>query len=43
MEKAGWRYEKDTHFYNLDVVYYALSQEAWQPDDSFYSLRLRSP
>lgn len=36
MEKAGLRYEKDAHFYNLDVVYYALSREAWQPDDFFY-------
>lgn len=24
MEKAGLKYEKDAHFYNLDVVYYAL-------------------
>jgi ribosomal-protein-alanine N-acetyltransferase len=38
MEKAGLMYEKDAHFYNLDVVYYALVREAWQPDDSLYIL-----
>lgn len=39
MEKAGLKYEKDAQFYNLDVVYYALVREAWQPDDSLYILR----
>lgn len=39
MEKAGLKYEKDAYFYNLDVVYYAIAQEAWQPDDSWYILR----
>ena len=39
MEKAGLKYEKDAHFYNLDVVYYALAQKAWQPDESLYILR----
>lgn len=39
MEKAGLKYEKDAHFYNLDVVYYALWREGWQPDDSLYILR----
>lgn len=39
MEKAGLEYEKDAHFYNLDVVYYALVREAWQPDDFLYILR----
>lgn len=39
MEKAGLKYEKDAHFYNLDVVYYALSREAWHQDDSLYILR----
>jgi ribosomal-protein-alanine N-acetyltransferase len=36
MEKAGLKYEKDAHYYNLDVVYYALSRSAWQPDDTLY-------
>lgn len=39
MEKAGLKYEKDAHFYNLDVVYYALARKAWQPDVSLYILR----
>lgn len=39
MEKAGLKYEKDAYFYNLDVLYYALSREAWQPDDSPYILQ----
>lgn len=39
MEKAGLKYEKDAYFYNLDVVYYALVREAWQPDDFLYILR----
>lgn len=38
MEKAGLKYEKDAHFYNLDVVYCAIAQEVWQPDDSWYIL-----
>jgi ribosomal-protein-alanine N-acetyltransferase len=39
MEKAGLKYEKDAHFYNLDVVYYALRRQTWQPDDFLYILR----
>lgn len=39
MEKAGLKYEKDAHLYDLDVVYYTLAREAWQPDDSLYILR----
>jgi RimJ/RimL family protein N-acetyltransferase len=39
MEKIGMKYEKDAHFYNLDVVYYALARSTWQVDDSFYILR----
>lgn len=36
MEKVGLRYEKNAHFYNLDVVYYAISRQQWRPDDSPY-------
>jgi ribosomal-protein-alanine N-acetyltransferase len=39
MEKAGLKYEKDAYFYNLDVVYYTLSREAWKPDNAPYILR----
>ncbi|MBU7582310.1 MAG: GNAT family N-acetyltransferase [Nostoc sp. TH1S01] len=30
IQKVGMKYEKNAHFYNVDVVYYALNQEAWQ-------------
>ena len=39
MEKAGLKYEKDAHYYNLDVVYYALWRTDYQPDDSLYVLK----
>ncbi|MBE9215826.1 GNAT family N-acetyltransferase [Plectonema cf. radiosum LEGE 06105] len=32
MEKAGFKYEKDAHFYKLDVVYYSITKYQWQPD-----------
>lgn len=36
MEKAGLKYEKNAYFYNLDVVYYAISRQQWRSDDSPY-------
>jgi ribosomal-protein-alanine N-acetyltransferase len=39
MQKVGMKYEKDAHYYNCDVVYYALSRQAWQPGDSLYILQ----
>jgi ribosomal-protein-alanine N-acetyltransferase len=30
MEKVGMNYEKDAYFYNNNVVYYSISQEAYQ-------------
>lgn len=39
MEKAGLKYEKDAHFYNLDVVYYAISRAMWQSDNFMYRLQ----
>ncbi|MBV6625710.1 MAG: GNAT family N-acetyltransferase [Rivularia sp. (in: Bacteria)] len=32
MEKAGLKYDKDAHFYKIDVVYYSILRENWQPD-----------
>ncbi len=32
MEKAGLKYEKDAHFYKINVVYYSIHRENWQPD-----------
>lgn len=39
IQKVGMTYEKDAHYYGVDVVYYALSRSAWQPEDSLYILR----
>jgi ribosomal-protein-alanine N-acetyltransferase len=39
MEKLGLKYEKEAHYYNTDVVYYALSREAYQPTDFPYFVR----
>ncbi|MEH1870883.1 GNAT family N-acetyltransferase [Nostoc sp.] len=39
MEKCGLKYEKNAQFYNLDVVYYAVSHTEWQPDHSLYILQ----
>ncbi|MBD1862055.1 MULTISPECIES: GNAT family N-acetyltransferase [Trichocoleus] len=39
MQKAGLKYEKRAHYYNLEVAYYSLNREDYQPDDSFYRLR----
>jgi ribosomal-protein-alanine N-acetyltransferase len=30
IEKLGMRFEKNARFYDSDVVYYALTREAWQ-------------
>jgi ribosomal-protein-alanine N-acetyltransferase len=29
MEKLGFHYEKDAHYYHTDLVYYALSRQTW--------------
>ncbi|MBC7911276.1 MAG: GNAT family N-acetyltransferase [Pyrinomonadaceae bacterium] len=39
MEKLGMKYEKVTHFYGVDNVYYAVSREAYQPDEDPYLSR----
>jgi ribosomal-protein-alanine N-acetyltransferase len=39
MEKLGLKYEKEARYYNTDVVYYALSQEAYQLADFPYWVR----
>ena len=39
MEKAGMTFEKRVCLNGRDTVYYAISREAFQPDDSFYALR----
>ncbi len=32
MEKTGLKYEKNANFYKLNVVYYSIHRENWQPD-----------
>lgn len=32
IQKVGMKYEKNAHFYNVDVVYYAINREAWHPN-----------
>jgi len=39
IQKVGMKYEKNAHYYDVDVVYYALLRSAWQPEDSVYILR----
>lgn len=34
MEKLGMKYEKDAHFYNVDVVYYAIERASPQADQT---------
>lgn len=36
MQKVGLKYEKHAHYYNSDVVYYAIAPAEFQPDDSLY-------
>jgi RimJ/RimL family protein N-acetyltransferase len=36
LEKIGFVYEKQAHFYGVDVVYYAITSEQFQPGDAFY-------
>ncbi|HZS08692.1 MAG TPA: GNAT family N-acetyltransferase [Blastocatellia bacterium] len=38
MGKLGMRYVKVAHHYNAEVVYYEISREEYQADNSFYLL-----
>jgi ribosomal-protein-alanine N-acetyltransferase len=33
MEKIGMKYERDAHYYNVDVVYYALERDQLQSEE----------
>jgi ribosomal-protein-alanine N-acetyltransferase len=39
MLKVGMKYEKNAFLYNRKVVYYAISRQEWQGEDSVYILR----
>ncbi|HEY9802954.1 MAG TPA: GNAT family N-acetyltransferase [Leptolyngbyaceae cyanobacterium] len=36
IEKVGMKYQKLAYYYGQDVVYYAICQSEWQPDNTFY-------
>jgi ribosomal-protein-alanine N-acetyltransferase len=36
MEKVGMKYEKDAHFYNVDVVYYAIERASPRPTERVF-------
>ncbi|HYE66345.1 MAG TPA: GNAT family N-acetyltransferase [Pyrinomonadaceae bacterium] len=39
MEKLGMKYVKRAHYYETDVLYYAISREEYRPGESPYILR----
>jgi len=39
MEHLSFAYEKDAHYFGLDLVYYVLPRERFRPDDSFFLVR----
>lgn len=39
MQKVGLKYDKNVHYYGKDCVYYTISRQEWQQDDSLYILR----
>ncbi len=39
MEKLGMKYEKVTHFYEVENVYYSIERGAYQPDEDPYNSR----
>ena len=41
LEHIGFVYEKKAYYYDLDVVYYAITRDTFKTDDSFY--RVHAP
>jgi len=39
LEHVGLVYEKKAFYYNLDVVYYAITRDRFKRDDSFYRVK----
>jgi len=39
MEHLGFAYEKDVHYFGLDLVYYVLPRDQFHPDDSLFLVR----
>lgn len=42
MEHVGMTYEKEAHFFGLDVVVYAIIRDQFQANDTFYQVRVPS-
>jgi len=38
LEHIGLVYEKNAHYYDLDVVYYAITRDQYKADNSFYRM-----
>lgn len=38
LERVGFVYEKDAHYYDLDVVYYAITRHKFRADSSLYHI-----
>jgi RimJ/RimL family protein N-acetyltransferase len=38
MEKIGMKYEKTGHWYEAELVYYAISQDGYEPGDAVYEV-----
>jgi RimJ/RimL family protein N-acetyltransferase len=39
MEHLGFQYEKDAHYFGLDLVYTVLPRDQFHPDDPFFLVR----
>ena len=39
MEKIGMRYEKTGHWYEVELVYYVISQDEYEPGAGVYYLK----
>ena len=39
MEKVGMNYDKEGLFYNINIVYYSISRQAYKTEDSSYICR----
>jgi len=39
LEKIGMKYERDARYHEIDCVYYSVTRESYQPNDSYYLLK----
>jgi len=43
LEHIGYVFEKKAHYYDLDVIYYAIARDMFRADDSFYQVHTFKP